>query len=312
MSPAASSRAPLASVSNTFEPTSEQVRFFDDHGYLCLNGLATPEEIAEIRNTVEDLFCRRAGENEGAYGDLIESTWRATGSTSPQILSPINYAPQLCKTKCFANALQVAKKLLGDEARFLLDLTILKEPKTGAGTPWHQDAAFRDPRFERRELTIWVPLQEVRVETGCLQFIPGSHRSPVLTHRPVNNDVASQALECTGSFDETSAVLCPLPIGGCTVHQSGTLHGSKPNVSDVPRFAYIMVFGSAPKPVKEPRAFPWQDQRVTLTQLRKQRWMRRGGVVITAWRRLRRGDVTDWHSAVYWLKRAIRTLRRGA
>ncbi len=298
--------------STRFELTADQVRFFHEQGYLSLERLTTPEEILDIRSTIESLFEQRAGENEGAYGDLIESAQRTVGSTSPQIQTPINYAPQLGKTRCFANALGVARQLLGNDARFLSDVTILKEARIGVATPWHQDTAFRDPRFERKEVTVWVPLQEVRVETGCLQFIPGSHLAPVRTHRPANNDPKSQALECTENVDEGAAVSCPLPVGGCTIHQSYVLHGSKPNISDVPRFTYIMVFGATPTRIQHPQPLPWQEQRQALTQTRKRRWMRRGGFVVSAWRRIRRGDVRSWHSAVYWLNRAVQTLRKGA
>jgi ectoine hydroxylase-related dioxygenase (phytanoyl-CoA dioxygenase family) len=180
------------------------------------------------------------------------------------------------------------------------------------GTPWHQDAAFRDPRFEYKEVAIWVPLQDVDVRSACLQFLPDSHKNQVLQHTWANNDPSSQALQCIGSFDRTSAVACPLPAGGCTIHHPRTLHCARANLSNVRRLAYIMTFGIAPMPAKQYRAFPWLDQRETLIQAHKRRWMRRGGLFITAWRRIRRGDVTGWRSTIYWLKRSARTFRTGA
>jgi ectoine hydroxylase-related dioxygenase (phytanoyl-CoA dioxygenase family) len=292
--------------------TSEQIQFFNDHGYLSLNALADPAEIPKIRTTIERLFEERAGETEGAYGELIARADEGAEANSPQILNPVNYAPQLHKTRCFQDALHIAKQLLGDEARFFLDLSILKKPKTGVGTPWHQDAAFRDPRFEYKQVSIWVPLQDVEVKSGCLQFVPDSHKNQVLQHGNVNDDPTLQALHCTDSFDRAAAVACPLPAGGCTIHHPRTLHCAGPNLSNVRRLAYIMTFGIEPTPAKEYREFTWLDDRETPIQARKRRWMRRGGVFITAWRRIRRGDVTSWQSTVYWLKRFSRTFRRGA
>jgi len=91
-----------------------------------------------------------------------------------------------------------------------------------------------------------------------------------------------------------------------------TPHYAGPNVSDMPRFAYIMVFGVSPKLAKEHRVFKWLERREPALQVRKRRWMRRGGVFITAWRRLRRGDLMNWQSAVYWIKRSIHVLRSGS
>jgi ectoine hydroxylase-related dioxygenase (phytanoyl-CoA dioxygenase family) len=291
---------------------NERIQFFKDCGYLTLDALTDPEEIQGIRATIERLFKERAGENEGAYGDLIASDEHLAEENCPQLLNPVNYAPQLHKTRCFQNALSVAKQILGDEARFFLDLSILKMPSNGAATPWHQDEAFRDPRFEYTELTIWVPLQDVNLQNGCMQFIPSSHKRSVLEHHSMNDDLASQALQCTGPFDDSAAVACPLRAGGCTIHHPGTLHYARPNGSDRPRFAYIMVFGVSPKLRTEPRAFKWLEQRKTPFQVRKRRWMQRGGVFITAGRRLRRGDLLNWRSFVYWAKRSIRVLRSGS
>ena len=288
-----------------------QAQFFRENGYLRLETLTNAEEAQWIRTALEGLFNKRAGEKEGAFADLVAGANPAAQMSSPQILNPVNYVPKLRQTQCFKNALRMAKQLLGDDARCFFDLTILKKPRIGAATPWHQDEAFRDPNFEYNELTVWVALQEVMQETGCLQFIPKSHAAPVLPHRSANNDPTSQAIECIGDFEAATAVACPLKLGGCTIHNQRTLHCAAPNVSDVPRFAYIMTFGVTPRPRAEARAFPWLSQKQTQIQVRKKQWMRHGGVVITLWRRLRRGDLTNWQALVYGAKRSMRILRRG-
>ncbi|HTV60714.1 MAG TPA: phytanoyl-CoA dioxygenase family protein [Verrucomicrobiae bacterium] len=287
-----------------------EVKFFRDNGFLRIEALTTAEEIAEMRAALEPLFEKHAGEKEGAFADQVAGA-EAKVMSAPQILNPVNYLPKLHQTKCFKNALQVAREILGPEARCFFDLSILKIPRIGAPTPWHQDEAFRDPSFEYREITVWVPLQEVKPENGCLQFIPGSHLAALLEHRSANNDPTSQAIECIGAIEEAKAVPCPLKPGGATVHGPRTLHRATPNVSTVPRYTYIMTFGVTPVARSEPRSFPWLSQKETPIQERKRKWMRRGGVVVTVWRRLRRGDLTNWRAALYGLKRSIRILRRG-
>ena len=288
-----------------------QVQFFSDNGYLRVDVLTTPKEVAEIRAELQRLFEIRAGEKEGAFADLVAGADHPNILSSPQILNPVNYSPKLHQTQCFKNALSIAKQLLGDEARCFFDLSILKKPRGGAATPWHQDVAFRDPSFDYSELTIWVALQEVTKEGGCLQFVPRSHKGPILEHRSANNDPTSQALDCSNLVDESAAVACTLAPGGCTIHHPRTLHGTSPNVSGVPRFAYIMTFGVSPKPAKEKRVFPWLVEKETPIQARKRRWMRRGGLIITVWRRFRRGDLTNWRAALYGIERSLRILRKG-
>jgi ectoine hydroxylase-related dioxygenase (phytanoyl-CoA dioxygenase family) len=289
--------------------TPQQIQFFKDQGYLTLEALAEPREVSEMKAVFEKLFATKTGKNEGAYGEMIATSHEEHEPNSPQLLNPVNYASQLHDTKCFQNALQVAQQLLGNEARFFFDNSILKKPKIGEGTPWHQDAAFRDPRFEYKEVSIWVPLQDVDAKSSCLRFIPGSHKNIILEHHSVNDDVTAQALECTGPFDESVAVACPLSAGGCTIHDPATLHCSGPNLSETPRFAYIMVFRILPKLAKQERIFPWLELMENPVQATKRRWMMRGGLFITLWRKLRRGELLSWSWVVYWSKRSMRILR---
>jgi ectoine hydroxylase-related dioxygenase (phytanoyl-CoA dioxygenase family) len=293
------------------ELAAAQVQLLKEQGFLTLSALTTPDEVWEIRKALQELFDKKAGENEGANLDFVAGDHPEAPKTAPQIINPVNYYPKLRKTACFKNSLKIAKQILGDEARCFFDLTILKMPEIGAPTPWHQDVAFRDPRFEYTEINMWVALQDVTTESGCLRYVPGSHSIPVLPHQSLNEDHTSQVFECVGNFDESTAVACPLPSGGCAIHLPGTLHSAGPNISAVPRLAYIMVFGIAPKAAKDPQTFPWLDLKETPAQARKRRWMRRGGVFITVWRRLRRGDLNSWQTAVYGVKRIARILRRG-
>jgi glycosyltransferase involved in cell wall biosynthesis/ectoine hydroxylase-related dioxygenase (phytanoyl-CoA dioxygenase family) len=302
---------PAAAETGPTQLDQKQIQFFEEQGYLCVDHLTTPQEIKEIRESLAVLFETRRGEEEGAFGDLVAGADHADELSSPQILNPVNYLPKLHQTQCFKSALRMAKQLLGEDARCFFDLSILKKPKVGAATPWHQDEAFRDPNFEYKELTIWVALQEVKAETGCLQFIPKSHQAPVFDHRSANNDPTSQALECVGEFDGANAVPCPLKPGGATIHHHRTLHFAAPNVSDLPRYTYIMTFGVTPKPLAEKRTFSWLNQKAMPIQQRKRQWLRRGGVFITAWRRLRRGDLVSWQAASYGIRRSIKLLRKG-
>jgi ectoine hydroxylase-related dioxygenase (phytanoyl-CoA dioxygenase family) len=289
--------------------TSDQIRFFENKGYLSLDQLATREEVLEMKASIEDLFERRVGANEGAQEDFLAGENHEVEKTAPQIMNPVNYLPALHRSRCFKNALSIAKQVFGEDASCTCDLAILKKANVGTSTPWHQDEAFRDPTLEYHEMNIWVALQDVTVENGCLHYLPESHKSEVLEHGPPNNDPTSQALQCIGPFEKQNAVACEIPAGGCTIHHSRMLHSAGPNVSDRSRLAYIMIFGIPPTPAKQLRQFPWLTQRETMAQEQRRRWMRSGGVFIAAWRKLRRGDFKSWGSTVQSITRSFRNLR---
>jgi ectoine hydroxylase-related dioxygenase (phytanoyl-CoA dioxygenase family) len=290
--------------------STQQMSMIDERGFLSLPGFASAEEAARMRSIFVELFAARAGEREGAYGDLSPEATVLNRPNSPQILLPVNYAPDLHRTECFRNALRIARQILGEDARFVMDLAIFKAPRSGKATPWHQDVAFRDPHFTYREVSIWIALQDVDLASGCLQFLPGSHRGAIREHRPLPHG-ESLALECQTGIDPAQAVPCPLPAGGCTIHFPATLHASTPNSADIPRIAYILTFGTAPEAVEDAVDFPWLSSRATGMRRQRLEWMRRGGFLVTAWRRLRRGDLRDCRTMLYWARRALRTLGQG-
>ena len=291
--------------------SKEEVDLLSSQGFVSLPQITTEEEASQIRVRLERLFANRAGENEGAYGELAAEGDDGEEPNSPQINLPVNYAPELHKTKCFLHAREIARQILGEHAAFVIDFAIYKRAGDGEATPWHQDIAFRDPRFEYKEVTIWVALQNIDENSGCMMFVPKSHRGPVYQHRQTNSEGKSISLTCGDEFDAATAVTVEVPVGGCTIHLPQTLHRSTPNHGDVPRIVYIMTFGTPPVPTFKPTvASPWTGAELKV-QVQKRRWMRRGGVFITLWRRVRRGALKDWRTLFYLGVRATKTILSG-
>jgi len=110
-----------------------------------------------------------------------------------------------------------------------------------------------------------------------MEFVPGSHRGPVLTHRSPGNDPRVMALECVGEFEPAKAVPCPLPPGGATVHHWRTLHHAGANTSSIPRRAYILVFRGKERPDPSFTGYSWNAEKATAAQARREAWENRGG-----------------------------------
>ncbi len=257
--------------------TPEQIAKFREDGYLALASITTPEEVAQLRGIFDRLFAEAAGWEKGAQFDLA-GTDEERRPALPQILNPAEFAPELRATQFRANALAIARQLLGPETEPWFEHAILKPPRYGAATPWHQDEAHRDdPGIDYEQLSVWMPLQEATEANGCMRFIARSHRGPVLAHRSPGNDPRVTALECTGGFAPEEAVACPLPPGGATIHHCRTLHAAGPNASDIPRRAYILAFRGAVRPCAEFRGYPWNAEKRTAAQARNAAWQNRGG-----------------------------------
>jgi hypothetical protein len=293
--------------------TPDQLSSFRDSGFLCLDAITTPEEVASLRGILDRLFAARAGREEGAQYDILGHDEDDQPSKLPTIIRPVNFAPELRQTIFRAKATAIARQILGPEVTSAFEMAILKPAQHGGATPWHQDEATRaDDSFEYRQISFWMPLQPATVDNGCMQYIPGSHLGEILPHRSPGDDPRIHAIECAGGFDPVAAVPCPLPAGGVVIHHGRTLHFAGPNTTDVARCAYILAFETPPVPAARPRGFHWNRAKRTANVNRRRRWRKRGGILVELVRRLRSGAISSPKRLLFEVHRALRALFRMA
>ena len=70
---------------------------------------------------------------------------------------------------------QIAAALMeSSTARLYFDHLLVKEPKTEAPTPWHQDIPYW-PFWGKQICSAWLSMSEVTVAESSLEFVRGSH-----------------------------------------------------------------------------------------------------------------------------------------
>ena len=254
----------------TITLSDDEVAFFRHNGYLVIDALTTADEVAELRVIFDRLFAAQAGREEGNQYDLAGTDEDDRPARLPQIVNPISYAPELKEILFRANSTVVGKRLLGPDAEFQGEHAIVKPPAIGEAAPWHQDEAYWKGELAYDSLGVWLALQETNVDNGCMQFVPGSHNNDVLPHHTIGHDPRIHGLE-VDEVDTSTAVACPLPAGGATVHHCRTLHFTGPNRTGGTRRAYVHTW-SAPYVQREvARDFYWQKTRKTTRDERRRR-----------------------------------------
>jgi ectoine hydroxylase-related dioxygenase (phytanoyl-CoA dioxygenase family) len=107
-----------------------------------------------------------------------------------------------------------------------------KPPVDGYETPWHQDGHYW-PIRPLANCTVWVALEESKIENGCLRVIPGSQRGRKLwdhLHEDRDDLTLNQRM-APGSFDEAQAVDVELEPGEMSLHDVYMIHGARANTS---------------------------------------------------------------------------------
>jgi hypothetical protein len=248
-------------------------RFWQD-GFLNIGPISSVDEIDWLGKITERLFKEKTGRESGQLCDLMGADEdEAQPLRLPQLANPSELIPALRDSLFRKNALAVAQQLLGEEAQFWFELAICKPAHHGAATPWHQDAASRQEHgIDYDQVAFWMPLQEATAENGCMQYIPGSHRGPVLDHRSPNNDPRFSGHECVGPFDSARAIACKLNAGEAVIHHNRTLHHAGPNLTSTARLAYILAFRGPNRPDPAFNGYPWNAEKRTAAQRRAEAW----------------------------------------
>jgi hypothetical protein len=232
--------------------TEEQIAAFHDCGFLALDRVTTGDDVRRIQTLLDALYARFDQLPKGIAFDLGSDGVSTAPPQIPEINRAVQLEPGLKSTAAFANCREIARQLFGRTVHFSGDHAIYKPPRSTKSTLWHQDQAFLWHPWAERSVTFWLPLQDVTVEMGCMQFIPFSHRGGLRPHHRPDGNPTSHALTLD-DVDPSTAVPCPIPAGGATLHSPLTVHATGPNQSDVPRRAWIIAF-SAERPYSIVRA----------------------------------------------------------
>jgi len=131
-----------------------------------------------------------------------------------------------------------ARKLIGPDLIMWGGEIFAKPAGTGKATPWHQDcynpAVKAGPgRPHPRSVMIWIAVDDVGVDNGCLRFVPGSGKNGRIEHiiddkrtdGILNFEVDKQGVDFSKAVN---AVLAP---GHFSCHDVFVVHGANANTS---------------------------------------------------------------------------------
>lgn len=134
---------------------------------------------------------------------------------------------------------ELAATLIGAKSvRLWHDQALYKEAG-GRATEAHQDHPYW-PIAERDTLTVWIPLGDVDERTGCMGYVPGSHRDAGEFIDIFSKPGDGKRLE--EKYAATPPVFVHCKAGDVIFHHGYTVHMAKPNNSDRTRRVYTMIY----------------------------------------------------------------------
>jgi ectoine hydroxylase-related dioxygenase (phytanoyl-CoA dioxygenase family) len=184
-------------------------------GFVSPLDILTPAEAAEIRADLEAA--------EAEFAD------------QPQKLAMLRAFPARLLPS-YARLIRHPKMIVAAQAALGLDLLVwgsghfIKEANTESFVSWHQDLTYWGLN-QADEVTLWVALSPATTDSGCMQFIPGSHRQDIVPHTDKfeAGNLLTRGQELAVDVNEDEAVDIVLQPGQASLHHGHLFHASGPN-----------------------------------------------------------------------------------
>jgi len=124
-------------------------------------------------------------------------------------------------------------QILGDDLLVWSSGLFIKEANTVSYVSWHQDLTYWG-LDNAEEVTAWFALSPSTIESGCMRFVPGSHKKQLVPHRDsfAKDNLLTRGQEIAVDVDDADAVNVILRPGQTSLHHGHLFHGSGPNQSD--------------------------------------------------------------------------------
>ncbi|MGI9405344.1 MAG: phytanoyl-CoA dioxygenase family protein [Hyphomicrobiaceae bacterium] len=131
------------------------------------------------------------------------------------------------------NLIAVASAALGPDLMVWSGSLFIKEANSPKIVTWHQDLTYWG-LDDAEETTCWVALSPATVASGCMKFVPGSHKKKLVPHVDTfsDNNLLSRGQEIAVDVDEKDGVAAELHPGQTSMHHGHLFHASGPNTTN--------------------------------------------------------------------------------
>ncbi len=178
----------------------------------------------EAREVLQDL--------ESAEAELAEDAERLAILRS----YPDRVLPSFDRLIRHPALISAASQVLGPDLMVWSASLFMKQPNSTHIVSWHQDLTYWG-LDDAEETTSWVALSAATLESGCMQFVPGSHKKLQVPHEDTfdENNLLSRGQEIAVEVDEDDGVAVELQAGQASLHHGHLFHSSGPNRADYRR-----------------------------------------------------------------------------
>jgi 2-oxoglutarate-dependent dioxygenase len=214
---------------------------FERDGVAPLGCVLNDQQLDDLRHRLDRLCVTQDGRAMPGVRDLADHLDGRSDRSVMQRVNLYRIDDQFDALVRRADILGVVSCILGPNVQLFRDQCFYKPGRCGGEVYMHQDNRYwhLDPPLAA---VVFIALDECTLQTGCVHYIPGSHRWGQVEHVRAA-DGRSILLEAVA--DKAVSLPMELPAGHASVHHCQILHWSPENQSPRPRRAHTIEYVAA-------------------------------------------------------------------
>ena len=203
--------------------SSNQLKQYEDEGFVSPINIFSKEKAKEIRNEIELIEKEIPGE--------IDKSGRYNAHLISPLLDEVTHNPKI---------LDAVQSLIGEDILVCGTTLFIKNPNEKGFVSYHQDAKYigLEPH---NWVTAWVAITDSNENNGCMRMWSGSHKDNLKEHDQKFNqgNLLTRGQTVTNVPEEKTTPLV-LTAGQMSLHHPTTVHGSDLNNSNDRRIGFVI------------------------------------------------------------------------
>ncbi len=219
-----------------------QIASYQANGFIVIEDFLNAQELEHWRKVVTEAIASR-GKTKLAGREGQEKWQEGDGYYDRVFVQRINLWQDnsaMRELMLDARLGKMAADLAGVEGiRIWHDQALIKQA-WGNPTGWHLDNPYWS-FFSQQAISIWVALDDVTLENGCLYFVPGTHKTASYTNVNIGQNIGDLFLAYP-DWSTLNAISAPMKAGSCSFHNGLVAHGAGANMTPGSRRAMTCAY----------------------------------------------------------------------
>ena len=225
---------------------NQKKQFWRD-GFLLVENAINDRQLENLKKTFLD-WVNESRNYKTDYGETMDGRPRfdlQPGHSSDvpglrRIQSPEEISEVFADVMRNGRSVDMCAELIGQGIRFHHGKVNSKLPGTATKVNFHQDFPF-EPMTNDDMITCLLFIDDVTLENGPLEVVPGTHKGPLYSHWHNGIFTGSVSDEILAEHED-KIIRCTGKAGSVCLMHASLLHGSAPNLSNKSRTLYISTY----------------------------------------------------------------------